>query len=72
MSKQFLFDEPSRKLRFDFMQCGGDDESRLSQLSLWVLECEKAALPFVITMPGAILDSRERGTDAILEILALY
>jgi uncharacterized protein (DUF58 family) len=72
MSKQFLLDEPSRKLQFVFSECGADDESRLSQLTLWVLECEKAALPFVITMPGMTLDSRERGTDEILEILALY
>ena len=72
MSKQFLRDEASRKLQFDFLQCGADDESRLSQLTLWVVECEKGGLPFVITMPGMRLDSRERGSDAILEILARY
>ena len=72
MSKQFLQEEASRTLRFDFAQSGTDDESRLSQLTLWALECEKAGLPFIITMPGMTLESKQRGVDGILEILARY
>jgi len=73
MSKHFLYEEPSRTLRFEFAASGSDDEARLSQLTLWVLECEKASLPFKIAMPGGVeLDSAEEGIDAILETLARY
>jgi uncharacterized protein (DUF58 family) len=72
MSKQFILDEPSRKLRFEFASCEGDDEARLSQLTLWTLECEKAGLDFSIVMPSEVLDSQQRGIDAILETLARY
>ena len=72
MSKQFILEEPSQKLRFDFKTSGADDESRLSQLTLWVLECEKAAQPFVIEMPNGELDAQKEGIDAVLETLARY
>ena len=72
MSKQFILEEPGQKLQFDFMKSGNDDEARLSQLTLWVLECEKAGLPFSVAMPGRVLDSAEEGVDAILETFARY
>lgn len=72
MSKQFILDEPSRKLYFEFSACEGDDESRLSQLTLWALECEHAGLDFTIVMPSGVLDSQQRGVDEILETLARY
>ncbi|MDX1296062.1 MAG: DUF58 domain-containing protein [Sulfurimonadaceae bacterium] len=72
MSKQFILDEPSRKLRFEFASLEGDDETRLSQLALWILECEKSGQPFSIVMPSEVLDSQQRGIDEILETLARY
>ncbi len=72
MSKKFLLEEERRKLRFDFRECGADDEARLSQLTLWTLECEKRGLAFSIAMPDALLESGKEGIDAILETLARY
>ena len=72
MSKQFILEEPGEKLRFDFLESGNDDEERLSQLTLWVLECEKAGLAFSIVLPAAVLQSQREGIDGILETLARY
>lgn len=70
--KTFEHEHQSDTLRFEFMRCADDDESRLSQLTLWVLECEQKSLPFTIIMPHAALESKKEGIDAILEHLALY
>lgn len=72
MSKQFLFEEPTQKLRFEWSRCEGDDEARLSQLTLWVIEAERAGLDFVVVLPHENLDAEQRGVDAILETLARY
>jgi uncharacterized protein (DUF58 family) len=72
MSKQFLFEEPTRKLRFDFAALEGDDEVRLSQLTLWVLEAERAGLEFAVILNGRELDAAQGGVDGILETLARY
>lgn len=72
MSKEFIFEESSHKLRFNFEQCAPDDESRLSQLTLWILECEKKGLNFSVLMPNILLDSQKESVDEILEILAKY
>ena len=72
MVKHFETERESDTLRFDFQRCASHDEARLSQLTLWVLECERRSIPFVIQMPGRLLDSRKEGIDAILETLALY
>ena len=72
MSKQFILEEPGEILRFEFLKSGGDDEARLSQLTLWALECEKAGMPFSIVMPGKELRSQKEGIDGILETLARY
>ena len=70
--KHFRREEPTRELIFDFQRCAGEDEARLSQLTLWVLECEQSRRDFHIRMPGRELDSRKESIDAILEHLALY
>ena len=70
--KSFEHEGRSEKLEFDFYRAGKSDEERLSQLCLWVLECEKMGEPFVIRMPQKRLYSEKEGVDAILETLALY
>jgi len=70
--KSFEREQQTRTLRFEFARCGSDDESRLSQLTLWTLECETARLPFTVVMPRKVLESKKEGIDAILEYLALY
>jgi len=70
--KHFEREQQTRSLRFEFVRSGRDDESRLSQLTLWALECEAARLPFTIVMPRSVLESKKDGIDAILTSLALY
>jgi len=61
----------SRELEFDLNQIDGDIESRLSQLTLWILECEKEGIAFVVIIDNQRYYSRE-GIDEILTKLALY
>jgi uncharacterized protein (DUF58 family) len=70
--KLFSKETETPKLVFDFHTAGTDDEARLSQLCLWVLECEKQNLPFTIQMPNKILNSTKESIDVILETLARY
>ncbi|WP_345970495.1 MULTISPECIES: DUF58 domain-containing protein [Sulfurimonas] len=70
--KSFDRERRTESLQFDFARSGRDDEARLSQLTLWALECEAARLPFTILMPRKVLDSKKEGIDAILGYLALY
>lgn len=70
--KTFEHEAKSDTLAFDFYRCAKHDEQRLSQLTLWTVECERQRLPFTITMPQRQLSSKEEGIDAILEYLALY
>jgi uncharacterized protein (DUF58 family) len=72
MSRNFSFTTQLETLHFDFLSCGESDEARLSQLSLWVLECEKQRRDFTITMPHEYLDSKKESSDAILQKLARY
>jgi len=72
MVKNFIYEDESKKLRFDFKSMRGSDEERLSQLTLWVLECEKYNLEFTINLKNETLDSKEMGTDEILETIAKY
>jgi len=71
-SKQFDYVEKMRTLQFDFMTCAQTDELRLSQLCLWVLECEVKRINFAIKMPNQKLESKKLSTDEILEILGRY
>lgn len=59
-------------LTFRFVDSGSDTESRLSQLCLWVLECEKRKLPFTVYLPNKRLSSTKESIDEILEALARY
>ena len=70
--KVFSKETLTPKLVFNFYTAATDDESRLSQLCLWVLECEKQNLPFMIQMPNRVLNSVKESTDVILETLARY
>jgi hypothetical protein len=49
-----------------------DIEKELSQLTLWVVECEKIGIDFTLEMDGRIMESDKEGIDGILESLALY
>lgn len=60
------------ELLFDFKKIAKDDESRLSQLCLWVLTCEKQQLHFSIKMPKRLLDVKKESIDEILSYLAHY
>jgi uncharacterized protein (DUF58 family) len=70
--KVFSKETQTPKLIFDFYSAATDDETRLSQLCLWVLECEKQNLPFMIQMPNKLLNSAKESIDVILETLARY
>ncbi len=69
-----VFEQTGRRQKpvFDFYGAGRSDEARLSQLCLWVLECEQCGQPFAIVMPHKMLQSDREGIDAILTYLALY
>lgn len=70
--KHFIHERPVQVLRFEFQNAGKNDEARLSQLTKWVLECEKAALPFEVLMPGQLLQFPKESVDEILEHFAKY
>jgi len=72
MSKHFLYSDESRELVFEFEQCGRDDESRLSQLTLWVLECEKRDLNFTVVIAERRLEREKMETDEILSFLGRF
>jgi len=70
--KVFTKETRTPKLVFNFYTVATEDEARLSQLCLWVLECEKKNLPFAIQMPNKELKSSKESIDVILETLARY
>ncbi len=70
--KTFEHETRDETLQFDFYRCADSDEARLSQLTLWVTECERLRLPFSIKMPGKKLVYPQESIDAILEYLATY
>lgn len=70
--KKFSKETKINNLNFIFLNIKGDIETRLSQLTLWVLECEKLRLKFEITLPKRRLNSQKESIDEILEILARY
>lgn len=70
--KKFAYEIPLEQLDFDFYQAGKSDEERLSQLTLWVLECEAQNLEFQVRMPHETLNAKRMSIDEILEKLALY
>ncbi|MEA2048941.1 MAG: hypothetical protein U9O64_10925 [Campylobacterota bacterium] len=70
--KRFTKETKIKNLNFIYDTLKGDKEIRLSQLTLWVLECEKQKLNFEIVLPKRILRSHKESIDAILETLAHY
>jgi uncharacterized protein (DUF58 family) len=70
--KVFSKETLTPNLVFNFHSAGKNDEARLSQLCLWVLECEKQNLSFMIQMPTKLLMSKKESIDDILEALAKY
>lgn len=72
MKKEFNYEEQSQTLRFEYEKLTGDKESRLSQLTLWVLECESHGMAFTLILGAKTLDSKVDGIDAILKQLALF
>jgi len=70
--KTFVHEQSTQELAFDFYRVGKSDEERLSQLTLWVLACEKLHQSFTIKMPNKLLKSKKEGIDVILEHLARY
>jgi len=72
MSKEFLYKQEDDVLHFKFKDIDGDEEMKLSQLTLWILECEKYKLDFTIEIDSEILDSSKMSIFEILERVALY
>lgn len=70
--KVFSKETQTPALVFNFYTAAKEDEARLSQLCLWVLECEKKNLPFTIQMPHKQLISTKESINGILETLARY
>ncbi len=71
-SRHYSYRYQSDMLHFDFIKAGNSDEERLSQLCLWVLECEKQQRSFSIKMPHTTHLSTKESVDAILLALAQY
>ncbi len=72
MSRNFSYTVKTKGLHFDFLSCADNDEERLSQICLWVLECEKQGLDFTVDMPKTKYDSKRESVDEILQKLAQY
>lgn len=70
--KVFSKETKTPNLVFEFMKAGPDDETRLSQLCLWVLICEKRHLPFSIVLGKKTLHSNKESINDILKTLSLY
>ena len=70
--KVFTKETQTPKLVFNFHTAASTDEARLSQLCLWVLECEKQHLSFTLQLPQKVLHSEKESIDVILETLARY
>jgi uncharacterized protein (DUF58 family) len=72
MSRNFSYLAKIEGLNFEFLSCADNDEDRLSQLCLWVLECEKQGFEFSIKMPQTTYSSKKESVDEILQKLAQY
>lgn len=72
MSKLFSYINEATVLHFDFLSCGRDDEQRLSQLALWVVQCEQRGYAYSIAIGQKRLDSKKMSSDEILTYLGQY
>lgn len=71
-SKTFLYEDEKKSLHFSYEKLKGESEQRLSQLTLWVLECEKQHLEFTLEIKNQLLSSKEQTIDEILTAIATY
>ena len=72
MIKNFIYEDETKKLHFDFKTITGNVEEKLSQLTLWVVECEKYCFDFTIELNGEVFDSKKVDIDDILKTIAKY
>ena len=72
MIKNYQYQNEEKILHFDFEALQGTQEERLSQLTLWCLECEKNHFPFTLKLKSTTLDSKKESIDEILTQLALF
>ena len=72
MIKNFTYEDETKKLHFNFKTIKGNIEEKLSQLTLWILECEKYNLDFSIDLNDEIFDSKGVSIDEILKTIARY
>lgn len=72
MKKVFSYEEEQEELLFSYEELEGDTESRLSQLTLWVLECEAYGLAFTLEIGSKRFDSKKEHIDVILREIALF
>jgi len=68
LSKKFINLNESKELLFDYNKIEGDKESRLSQITLWILEAEKKGYKYKVILDREIEGNR----DEILKQLALF
>jgi trehalose/maltose hydrolase-like predicted phosphorylase len=69
LSKAFIYEQATHFFALDYDKAGHDHESRLSQLTKWVLECERKGADFSLKIGEKLLESTG-GVDAILAHLA--
>ena len=75
-----LYDAPAAaalNLDWERTRALGDSERRLSRLTAWVLEAERLGAPFVLRLPGSVLEvpagsAGGSGGGRALELLARY
>lgn len=72
MKRVFSYDEEQEELHFSYDALSGDSQSRLSQLTLWVLECEAYGFMFTLELGEKSFDSKEESIDVILGEIALF
>ena len=69
LSKKFSSLNESKEFIFDYSKIKGDKEFRLSQLTKWILEAEKAGFKYTVILDKKILNGN---SDEILKTLSLY
>jgi uncharacterized protein (DUF58 family) len=71
-SKKFSYKNEDNTLHFYFTRAGNSTEKRLCQLTLWVIQASKSGFNYVVHLPHATYESKQKDKDAILAALALY
>lgn len=71
-SKQFVHKIERPQMAFSYDALVGSKEERLSQLCLWVLECEREKVDYTVTLKRQSYNSKEYRHDEILDALARF